>query len=34
MCVVGLRTQVAGNYAADLLPNMMGKKKGYPIGAP
>jgi len=24
--------KVAGNYAADLLPNMEGKKKGYPIG--
>jgi len=24
--------KVAGNYAADLLPNMLGKKKGYPIG--
>lgn len=24
--------KVAGNYAADLLPNMKGKKKGYPIG--
>jgi branched-subunit amino acid aminotransferase/4-amino-4-deoxychorismate lyase len=24
--------QVAGNYAADLLPNLLGKKKGYPIG--
>lgn len=24
--------QVAGNYAADLLPNMLGKKKGFPIG--
>jgi hypothetical protein len=23
---------VAGNYAADLLPNMLGKKKGFPIG--
>lgn len=23
--------KVAGNYAADLLPNMMSKKKGYPI---
>lgn len=23
--------KVAGNYAADLLPNMLGKKKGYPI---
>ena len=26
--------QVAGNYAADLLPNMLGKKKGFPIGKP
>lgn len=25
-------SQVAGNYAADLLPNMLGKKKGFPIG--
>jgi branched-chain amino acid aminotransferase len=24
--------KVAGNYAADLLPNMLSKKKGYPIG--
>lgn len=24
--------KVAGNYAADLLPNMLGKQKGYPIG--
>jgi branched-chain amino acid aminotransferase len=24
--------KVAGNYAADLLPNMIGKKKGFPIG--
>lgn len=24
--------KVAGNYAADLLPNMLGKKKGFPIG--
>ena len=24
--------QVAGNYAADLLPNMLGKQQGYPIG--
>ncbi len=24
--------KVAGNYAADLLPNMLGKEKGYPIG--
>lgn len=24
--------KVAGNYAADLLPNMLGKKRGYPIG--
>jgi branched-chain amino acid aminotransferase len=24
--------KVAGNYAADLLPNMLGKKMGYPIG--
>jgi len=24
--------KVAGNYAADLLPNMLAKKKGYPIG--
>lgn len=24
--------KVAGNYAADLLPNMEGKKKGFPIG--
>ncbi|TFJ80689.1 hypothetical protein NSK_007866 [Nannochloropsis salina CCMP1776] len=24
--------KVAGNYAADLLPNLLGKKKGYPIG--
>jgi branched-chain amino acid aminotransferase len=24
--------KVAGNYAADLLPNMQSKKKGYPIG--
>jgi len=24
--------KVAGNYAADLLPNQMSKKKGYPIG--
>lgn len=24
--------KVAGNYAADMLPNMMSKKKGYPIG--
>lgn len=23
---------MAGNYAADLLPNMLGKKKGFPIG--
>jgi branched-chain amino acid aminotransferase len=24
--------KVAGNYAADLMPNMLSKKKGYPIG--
>lgn len=24
--------KVAGNYAADLLPNMLGKEKGFPIG--
>jgi branched-chain amino acid aminotransferase len=24
--------KVAGNYAADLLPNMISKKKGYPVG--
>ncbi len=24
--------KVAGNYAADILPNMAAKKKGYPIG--
>ena len=24
--------KVAGNYAADMLPNMMSKKKGFPIG--
>ena len=24
--------KVAGNYAADMLPNMLSKKKGYPIG--
>jgi branched-chain amino acid aminotransferase len=24
--------KVAGNYAADMLPNMMSKKRGYPIG--
>ena len=23
--------QVAGNYAADMLPNMLAKKAGYPI---
>lgn len=26
------RRQVAGNYAADMLPNMLAKKAGYPIG--
>lgn len=30
--VVHDHDQVAGNYAADLLPNMLGKKKGFPIG--
>ena len=25
-------SKVAGNYAADLLPNMEAKKAGYPIG--